>query len=377
MIDLFRPFMSDGARVLVQKVLSYQSDGRLYIGEGQYVQEFERILSATLGQETPPLLSVNSCTSALDLSLHLVGVKPGSEVITTPMTCTATNGVIVNRRAKIVWADVDPLTGLIDPLDVRKKITKNTKAIIGVDWAGNPANYLALKAFGLPVIQDAAHSFYIDRHNHGDYVALSFQAIKHLTTTDGGALLVPPDQFDRARLLRWYGLDRTTGAADFRCEQDITEAGYKYHMNNVAAAQGLGNLPYMSRNLSRCRENAEFYSKVLRGAPGIKTPQHTPGHSWWLYTILVDEPMAMRAWLKSQGVDASPVHARNDVHTAFKAAAKSHDELPGVNAFASHELAIPVGWWVTPDDRELVAAKVLGWADARGQSQQKLEPATV
>jgi len=361
-IDLFRPFMSDEARLLVHQVLTPDVEGRLYIGEGKYVQEFELLLSKMLGLETPPPLAVNSCTSALDLALHLAGVRAGSEVITTPMTCTATNGVVVNRRAKIVWADVDPLTGLIDPLDVKNKITRQTKAIIGVDWAGATADYLALKAFGIPVIQDAAHSFFVDRRNRGDYVAWSFQAIKHLTTTDGGALLVPPKDYERARLLRWYGLDRTSGAADFRCEQDIAEAGYKYHMNNVAAAQGIGNLPYVNRNLSRCRENAGFYSKVLKGAPGINTPEHSSGHSWWLYTLLVEDPMAMRAYLKENGIDASPVHKRNDVHTAFRAAAKDSGPLPGVDAFSAHELAIPVGWWLSVDERYQVAGKVLEYA---------------
>jgi dTDP-4-amino-4,6-dideoxygalactose transaminase len=196
-------------------------------------------------------------------------------------------------------------------------------------------------------------------------VAWSFQAIKHLTTTDGGALLVPQKQFRRARLLRWYGLDRESGAADYRCEQDITEAGYKYHMSNVTAAQGLGNLPYVRDNISRHRENAEYYNQALRGTHDIQTPGDDPMCSWWLYTLLVRDPMALRAYLKERGIDASPVHKRNDVHTCFRQSAKSTYDLPGVDRFSSRELAIPVGWWVTDDERRHIAQSVLAWAEQK------------
>src|SRR3990170_2900817 len=131
--------MAEDAPAAVQRVLESG-----YIGQGPKVEEFEQAFARALDAPFVPL-SLNSGTSALDLALHLIGVGPGDEVISTPMTCTATNGVIVNRGAKIVWADVDPFTGLISPGDVGRLVSRRTKAIMAVDWGGKPCDYEALK----------------------------------------------------------------------------------------------------------------------------------------------------------------------------------------------------------------------------------------
>ena len=369
MIDLFRPFVAPEAKERVAATLTPDESGRSYLGEGPRVQEFEQAFGQLVGMPPPSTtpLALNSCTSALDLALHLIGVVLGDEVITTPMTCTATNGVLVNRGAKIVWADVDPVTGLIDPKDVIRKVTKRTKAIMAVDWAGRSCNYGGLRGVlpftgrEIPIIQDAAHNLFVDPTNRGDYVAWSFQAIKHLTTGDGGALLVPERQYERARLLRWYGLDRTS-SADFRCSQDIKEVGYKYHMNDIAATIGLANLPHVSSIVAQHRANAAWYSQELQDVPGLTSPPEDPGSSWWLYCVLVDDRASLIAHLASRGISASPVHRRNDTHPAFF---YPNGPLLGVDAFAEHEVAIPVGWWLSNNDRARVVAAVLEWAHAR------------
>ena len=368
MIDLFRPFVAPEAKERVAATLTPDESGRSYLGEGPRVQEFEHAFGQLVGFSSLSPLALNSCTSALDLACHLIGVGLGDEVITTPMTCTATNGVLVNRGAKLVWADVDPVMGLIDPADVRKKITRRTRAIMAVDWAGRSCNYSGLKLASeidtgrfIPIIQDAAHNVFVDPNNHGDYVAWSFQAIKHLTTGDGGALLVPDRQYERARLLRWYGLDRTS-SADFRCSQDIKEVGYKYHMNDIAATIGLANIPHVPDLVARHRENAAWYSQALQDVPGLTSPPEDSGSSWWLYCLLVDDRASLIGHLASRGISASPVHRRNDTHPAFF---YPNGQLPGVDAFAEHEVAIPVGWWVTEEDREHIASAVLEWAHSR------------
>jgi dTDP-4-amino-4,6-dideoxygalactose transaminase len=368
-IDLFRPFMASDVPAYLARVVTPDAAGRVYCGEGPRVQEFEEAFGQLVGISSP--LALNSCTSALDLALHLAGVGLGSEVITTPMTCSATNGVIVNRGAKIVWADVDPITGLIDPSDVRRKITYRTRAIMAVDWAGRSCDYTQLRygddlGRGLPIIQDAAHNLLVDPKNHGDYVAWSFQAIKHLTTGDGGALLVPPGQTERARLLRWYGLDRRS-STDFRCAQDIKEVGYKYHMNDIAASIGLANLPHVRNLVSRHRANAAWYSLSLKGIPGITLPPDDPTSSWWLYTILTDDRPSLVAHLAEAGIASSQVHRRNDEHPAFH---YPNGPLPGVDAFASRELAIPVHWAVSDRDREHVAGVIWQWASARSTKRE-------
>jgi dTDP-4-amino-4,6-dideoxygalactose transaminase len=243
---------------------------------------------------------------------------------------------------------------------VKRKVTRRTKAIMAVDWAGRSCDYRAMN-WGLPIIQDAAHNLFVDAYNHGNYVAWSFQAIKHLTTGDGGALLVPERQYERARLLRWYGLDRTS-SADFRCSQDIKEVGYKYHMNDIAASIGLANIPHVPDLVARHRENAAWYSQALQDVPGLTSPPEDPGSSWWLYCVLVDDRASLIAHLASRGISASPVHRRNDTHPAFF---YPNGPLPGVDAFAEHEVAIPVGWWLSNNDRARVVAAVLEWAHAR------------
>jgi dTDP-4-amino-4,6-dideoxygalactose transaminase len=384
-IDLFRPFMAKEAAAAVTATLTPDpSTGRLYIGEGPRADAFEAAFAAFVHAPHEVVLT-NSCTSALDLAAQLCGVGMGSEVITTPMTCTATNGVLANRGARLVWADVDPRTGLIDPLDVARKITRKTKAIMAVDWAGRSCDYAALRLYaqharhgslvevnGVPIIQDAAHHLGVDLSQpHGDYVCWSFQAIKHLTTGDGGALLTPEQQTDRARLLRWYGLDRRS-SADFRCAQDITEVGFKYHMNDIAATIGLANLPHAAWVIDRHRANAAWYAKAfaeLRSfdpAPVILPPEGPADNSWWLYTLLVSDRDEFIARLAERGIAASPVHRRNDGHTAFSYPSTLKRGC-GVDYFASHEVAIPVGWWLSDRDREQVAGAVLEWAIARSR----------
>jgi len=362
-IDLFRPFVAPEAKERVAATLTPDESGRSYLGEGPRVQEFEQAFGQLVGMPPPSLspLALNSCTSALDLACHLIGVGLGDEVITTPMTCTATNGVLVNRGAKIVWADVDPVSGLIDPDDVFRKVTKRTKAIMAVDWAGRSCDYSGLELASeidagrfIPIIQDAAHNLFVDPNNHGDYVAWSFQAIKHLTTGDGGAILVPDRQYERARLLRWYGLDRTS-SADFRCSQNITEVGYKYHMNDIAASIGLANIPHVQELVARHRENAAWYSQALQDVPGLTSPPEDPGSSWWLYSLLCEEPDILIRGLAERGVMASKVHRRNDEHPAFF---YPNGPLPGVDHFSSRQVSIPVGWWLSDSDREQVASAV-------------------
>lgn len=349
MIQLFRVAMSPEAPARVAAVLASG-----YIGQGPQVEQFEQALQELLSTPEPPL-TTNSCTSALDLALHLIGVGPRDEVITTPVTCTATNSPIVTRGAIPVWADVEPDTGLIDPTDVARKITDKTKAIMAVDWGGALCDYVALKECGVPVIQDAAHS--LTAGIGGDYVCWSFQAIKHLTTGDGGALWCPPEQLERARLLRWYGLDRRS-KADFRCEQNIQEVGYKYHMNDIAAAIGLTNIDYVRGAIHGHRFNAAEYNHRLARLPGVQLPPWDDGSAWWLYTLLVEDRAGFIAHMADHGIAASPVHTRNDTHAAFHF---PNGPLPGVDHFASRNVAIPVGWWLTAEDRRRVIKAVRQW----------------
>ena len=339
-----------------------------YIGQGEQCAEFERQFGEIIGAPTPPLL-LNSCTSAIDLALHLCGMNDGHtyEVITTPITCTATNSPPALRHARLVFADVDPLTGNIDKESVLQRITNHTKAVLAVNWGGrscDPHHSLdGLKQLcndlSIPIIEDAAHGPY-GRH-YGDYVCYSFQAIKHLTMGNGGALITPPDQHERAKLLRWYGLDRES-SADFRCAQNIQEIGYKYQSNDILAAIGLANLPHFAASVQACRSNAEYYCRWLADLPGIEVPPFDPQCAYWLMTLCVDDRADFIAHLAERGIGSSQVHARNDKHDAFKAVGESRGPLPGVDAFDARQVSIPVGSWVSEAQREYIAATIATWA---------------
>ena len=367
MVRLFKVFMADDASERVAETLRSG-----YVGQGERVEQFERGLQELLGLPEPPL-SVNSCTSAIELALRLIGVGPGDVVISTPMTCTATNSPAVLLGARIVWADVDDTTGLIDPFSVGDLIDRypQAKAVIAVDWAGRLCEYNYLHDDGFlahrPIVQDAAHSLCARNwrdawDDTGDLICWSFQAIKHLTTGDGGALFTSSEQMDRARLLRWYGLDRRSKQS-FRCEQDIQEVGGKWHMNDIAASIGLANLPHAKWVVEQHRKNAAWYHDALKDLDGITLPPPDPGSSWWLFTILTDDRDEFISFMGERGIECSQVHARNDRHTAFRAACVNpDDELPGVDYFSSHQAAIPVGWWLTESEREQVAEGVRAWA---------------
>lgn len=362
---LFKVNMAPGAEVEVAKVLASG-----YIGQGERCAALERAFGASVGMTDHAPLLVNSCTSAIDLALHLIGVGPGDRVVTTPMTCTATNTQIVLRGAVPIWADVDPITGLIAP-DSAVSLAARTqaRAIIAVDWTGRLCDYAALKRAGVPVIQDAAHRgplLFPDGAVTGDYICWSTQAIKFLTTGDGGFLLPPADWYERAKLLRWYGLDRES-SADFRCEQDITEIGYKYQSNDIAAAAGLANLGGASMAVVRNQANAERLWLDLRyvgGYPGrFEMPPYDPDCHYWVFPALVDDRDGFRAHMSRAGIATSEVHRRNDLHTAFRRAAGDSGvgTRPGLAEFSRRQVNIPCGWWLTEDDLDRIVEAVESW----------------
>lgn len=364
MISLFRVHMP-GSVLEPLKATLFSG----YIGQGPKVDEFERALAPWVG--SPNGLLVNTCTSAIRLALRLAGVGPGTEVITTPQTCTASNTPILEQYADISWADIDPWTGNIDPLDVERKITGRTKAIIAVHWGGYPCQLDELIAisrkYGVALIEDAAHAFgatYRGRKigSYGSYTTFSFQAIKHLTTIEGGLLVCPSvDDYRRGRLLRWYGIDRDTPRADLRCDENVVEAGYKYNFNDVGAAIGLEQLKYIGGILERHRANAKFYRERLTGLKRVKLLNYQADResAYWLFTIRVDDRKGFQEYMKTQGIMVSQVHVRNDIHTAFKAFRRN---LPGVDEFTREQVSIPVGWWVSDEDREKIALAVEEWS---------------
>jgi len=334
-----------------------------YIGQGQKVELFEKKLAEFIGN--PLILTVNSGTSALQLALRLAGVSAGDEVISTPMTCTATNWPILAQGANIVWADIDPNTGIIDPQSIKKNLTKRTKAIIVVDWGGYSCDIDAIReiAGGIPIIEDAAHAFGAVYKNRlvgqsADFTCFSFQAIKHLTTVDGGALAVKRiDYYKRGKLLRWYGIDREKRSQYDRIEIDVKEWGYKFHMNDICATIGLENFKHVGKILEKHRDNANFYKKNLFGLKNVTLLKEDDDKlsSYWLFTIKVKNCAGFIKYMKLKNIMVSQVHRRNDTHPVVE---RFKQNLPGVDGFSKEMVCIPVGWWLAKKEREYIAKTV-------------------
>lgn len=359
-IPLFKVFMPLSVK---EPLLETLFSG--YIGQGIKVEMFEERLSSYIGN--PYALTVNSGTSALQLALRLANVGAGDEVISTPMTCAATNMAVVACGARITWADVDPLSGNIDPEDIDRKISSNTKAIIMVHWGGDPCDIEAINSIaaarGIKVIEDASHAMGADYDglkigNHSDFVAFSLQAVKHLTTIDGGVLFCRSEtDYQRGKRLRWFGIDRKLKDANARheCEGDIIEWGYKFHMNDVCATIGLEQLKYLDSNIERCRESAEFYAKELSGVEGVALVPRTHGGrgSFLFYTLhILSRHESFADYMFGKGIMVSQVHSKNNRFSCFRSFGGS--DLHGVDSFARSMICIPSGWWVDKQAREKI-----------------------
>jgi perosamine synthetase len=323
-MEFFNTHISQKAIALANQVLESG-----WLSEGRMVKEFEESLTNYIGLKNP--VALNSGTSALHLALAIAGVKPNDEVILPAQTFVATGLVILMQYAKPVFADIQYKTGNIDPNSIREKITDKTKAIIPVHWGGYPCDMDEINAIAkehnLMVIEDAAHALGATYKGKpigsiSDFTAFSFQAIKHLTTGDGGALCCIDDEnYHQAKTRRWFGIDRANSKPSILGEReyDISNLGYKYHMNNLAAAIGLGNLADFLTRLKRRREIAAIYESELKNVAGLELlDDHEDRESaYWLFTVLVEGRENFIRKLKAVDIPASVVHLRIDHNSVF------------------------------------------------------------
>ena len=324
-----------------------------YIAQGEVVENFERKFEDFIGSGYT--LSLNSGTAALHIALILAGVKEGDEVISTAMTAEPTNVAIKMLGAKVRWADVNYETGNIAPKAIENAINEKTKAIIVVDYAGTPVDVKSIQEislkYNIPVIEDAAHALGTTYNgkksgNHFPFTVFSFQAIKHLTTIDGGALQIQDKElYEKGKLIRWFGLDKKLS----RLDNDIQIQGYKYHMNNVNATIGLVQLETIEELLQKYRTIGKYLDLKLKGLSGLETVVHYPNSesSYWLYTLKVDRRDDFIKMMADNGFMASEIHKRNDLHTYLN---DYPAEMPNLDKFYSRLVHIPCGWWVTKED---------------------------
>lgn len=361
MIELFRPYVPKDVIEAAADALREKC-----ITQGPRVEKFEKDFCDLF--RIPNAVSVNSGTSALEIAFELLDLKPGDEVITTPLTCTATNIPLVRMGVKIVWADILKDTLCIDPIDVRAKVTQKTKAIVQVHLGGLKAD--VGKVFStdgdipipVPVVSDAAQALGIF---NGDFTCCSFQAIKHITTVDGGMLVCSNDDMaHKAKLLRWFGIDRNKkmpnspmSYKERKMTYDIELPGSKRHMNDVDAAMGIAGLTHYNKVLYNRISAFGMYRKLLRGIDGIKLVDGGTENTCWLATVLVERRDDFAKMLFAADIDCHIVQARNDTYKIFGG---KRADLPVMNEIENNYLSLPIGMHVTPEDVAYICETIKG-----------------
>lgn len=353
MIDLFRPFVPKEAREAVDDVLRSR-----FVGQGPKVDQFEEAFKKKFN--VPYAVSLNSGTAALETAYELIGLKKDDEVISTPLTCTATNLTLHRLGVKIVWADILEDTLCIDPKDVKRKITEKTKAVVQVHLGGIKAE---VSNVHVPIVSDACQALGIFT---GDYTCCSFQAIKHITTGDGG-MLIPKSSKDEhdAKLLRWFGIDREKKIAnnwqaykERKMTFDIELPGTKRHMTDLAASMGLVGLEYYDRVIEHRKKLFGLYKEKLKKVSGIQVIDGKE-NTYWLFTVLVERRDDFAKMLFESDIDTNVVQVRNDIYKIFGGV---RQDLPTMNKVEHKYLSLPIGTHITETDIQIICDAIKkGW----------------
>ncbi len=315
-------------------------------------------------------ISVNSCTAGLHLSYIAAGLKPGDEVITTPMTFAATVNTILHVGAKPVLVDIEPDYQCIDPGKIRKAITPKTKAIVPVHYAGSPCAMKEIMRIAqennLAVIEDAAHSVggtYDGKKKMGalgNLTAFSFYATKNMTTGEGGMITTNDDKLaERLKILRLHGMNRDawkryTAAGSWYYE--IVEPGYKVNMTDVQAALGLVQLKKLDEFCRKRQKIADTYGKLLADLPLI-LPKNKPGKVWHIYPIQVlkaDRAKVIEK-LKEYNIGTSVFFIPIHYHPAYKMLKYKKGDFPAAEKYYERTLALPLYPHIKKEDVEYVA----------------------
>jgi dTDP-4-amino-4,6-dideoxygalactose transaminase len=364
---LFHPHVPAGAAEAVADTLRTR-----WIGQGPKVEEFERRFLAELGIRFPGV-AVGAGTDALHLAYLLANLQPGDEVIVPVFTCTATNIPLLYHNVRVRFADIQRDTLNIDVDHVRRLINEKVKAIVCVHYGGLPCDMDELlqigRQWGIPVIEDAAHAVGAVYRgeaigNLSPFTMFSFQAIKHLTTGDGGFLVIQDEQLiEKAKRLRWFGIDRRA-KQEGHWQNDIVEVGYKYQMNDIAAAIGLAGLAELPQVLAHRRRLFSLYRQALKNHPDARllgADYEDREHACWLCTVDVPRREDLVRKLREVHIEAGQVHYRNDRYSIFREFVEP-GAYPNMDALESRYLVLPLHTKLRQSDVQRICDVIgAGW----------------
>jgi UDP-4-amino-4,6-dideoxy-N-acetyl-beta-L-altrosamine transaminase len=328
-----------------------------FLTTGPLVEKFEKELEKVVGA---PTVTVTSGTAALHCAYAAVGIQPGDEVITPPITFIATQATAALMGAKIVFADVQADTANINPRAVEAAITERTKAVVAVDYAGHPADLDELRLItdkhGIYLIEDAAHSIGSVYKNRpvgsiADLTTFSFFPTKNMTTAEGGAVSSNnPDLLKRARSFSRQGLVRDPNQFVIKNEgtwhQEVHEFGLNYRLPDVLCALGISQLKRLAAFKKRRREIFNIYSTAFQNFDLVQFPTEREfiDSNWHLYPIRV--PALQRAevfaHLRNNDVGVQVNYLPAHLHPVFKSSGFKRGDFPVAEAFYDSEISLPM-----------------------------------
>jgi perosamine synthetase len=356
----------------VNKVL--RSD---WLTTGPMVHEFEKLFAKTVGAEEA--VAVSSGTAALHCAVAALHLQPGDEVVVSPLTFAATANAIVYEDGVPVFADVDPHTLLLDPQKVEAAITKKTKAILTVDYAGQPSAYDKLRQIAnkhhLSLITDGCHALGATYHAQpvgaiADMTAFSFHPVKHITTGEGGMITThSADLAKRMRTFRQHGIttDARTREHKGTYSYEMVELGYNYRLSDIQCALGINQLKKLPHWLCQRREIAGHYDHAFKDIPGVHPLGHAPHttHAYHLYVVQLDLTAFhgtrddFYAALRAEGIGVNvhyiPVHLHPYYKKRFGTKA---GQFPIAEKAYDSILSLPIFPTMTKQDQEDVIAAV-------------------
>ena len=351
MIPTFRPWFGEEEVEAVREVLLSG-----WVGAGPKVSELEETFASYVGVEHA--VALNSCSAALFLALRLLDVE-GGEVITTPMTFVSSNHAILQNRATPVFCDIDPETLNIDPDSIAANISKHTRAIMVVHFAGHPCDMDPIldlaRAHDIPVVEDAAHASGARYKGKmvgglGTITCFSFHAVKNLSTCDGGMLTTNNGGLvERAKQLRWMGITRDTwdrfgdepknGRPSW--DYDVNEVGFKFQMNDLNAALGLVQLGRLESTNAQRREIVLQYKKAFADLDWFQVPVEKPyaKSAMHAYVVRVPDRDGLIAHLAERGITAGVHYKPNHLYSVYEPYRR---ELPVTDSVWQEMVTLPL-----------------------------------
>lgn len=338
----------------------------LYSGQlayGKNGKEFEAKLSEYLGNSN--ILTTATYNQALLMVLSVLDLKPGDEIIASPVSCLASNQPFAVKGLKIIWADINPHSGMVDVENIKNQITGKTKAIFNnlfCGYAGELDEVYKIGAeHGIPVVDDCIEAFGTAYKNHktgntgADISVFSFQTVRLPNTIDGGALSFKNEAlFEKAKKIRDYGIDRTkfrTDKGEISADCNIELEGYGATMSEINSLIGLKQMTEINSLLEVQRKNAAVWDNFFKSYSGAKSLNISRNviPNYWVYGVLADDKPAFIDEMRAKGFYATGVHINNNIYSVFK----NDTVLPRVSEFISKYVALPSGWWIKNLESEL------------------------